>query len=230
MLPFPVPYTDKIRDVLPADDPLAQFIVVICAQRNDMSECMRLAVDGVETDAATRAQYCHRLLASHFFEAAKWLRKSKENSPEIAAWLDEHAKADGGFKAELEAVLAPTAPCGLVTKLLWAGRNATFHYPAVSHPQDGLEDALTALGDMPVQLKRMPNEYGWEPRALFSEQVMTYRFLHVFGEDLEDGIQGMQEAAFRHIQFADACLHRYMQDRGMSFGPPESQMEASPRR
>lgn len=75
MFPFPVTYTDKIRDVLPADDPLAQFIVVICAQRNDMSECMRLAVEGVETDAATRAQYCHRLLASHFFEAATSLRQ-----------------------------------------------------------------------------------------------------------------------------------------------------------
>ncbi len=145
------------------------------------------------------------------------------DKPEVAAWLDEHAKADGEFKTELEAVLAPTAPDGLVNKLLWAGRNATFHYPAVNAPQDGLKDALTALADMPVQLKGMPNEYGWEPRALFSEQVMTYRFLHVFGEDLEDGLREMQEAAFGHIQFADACLHRYMQDRGMSFGPPEGQ-------
>jgi|GEM_PF-4331838 len=219
---FPLPETDKMGVVFPAGDAVAQFIVVLGAQRNDLSEGLHQVVDRAETDTSGTARYYHRLLVSHFFEAAKWLRSSQHKSPPVRTWLAAHAERSQNFKRDLEAVLCPTAPNGLIKKFLWAGRNATFHYPQVSAKRDGLEHCLAALEDAPVRIKRVPNEYGWEPRYEFAEHVLTYRFLHVLGDDLEPRMQEIRDATVRHLQFADHCLGRYIEERGGRFDLPSA--------
>lgn len=202
-----------MRVVFPADDLVAQFVVVVCAQRNDLSEGLHQVVERPDTDTTGVAHYYHRLLVSHYFEAAKWIRKASQK-PEVKEWLDEQSEASEEFKGDLKAVLAPTAPGGLIQTLLWAGRNATFHYPEVGEPKDGLKDCLAALEDAPARMKRVANEYGWEPRYEFAEHVLTYRFLHVFEDDLETKMRDVQEVTLRHVRFADHCLGRYIDERG----------------
>lgn len=209
----------KVKDAFPASDSLAQFIVVMRAQRDDLAEAATQVVERTQDDDR-KVHYYHRLLVSHYFEAMKWFAHAVKSSTEIAAWLDGLSEAS--TRLAIDAALASTKAGGLAKATLWAGRQTTFHYPCIGVATDGLQEGLEAIGEIPAELRLEENEYGQYPRADFAEELFTYRLLHTFGDNVEGRIAEVQEAALQYVQLADTCFSRYMDERSLHFGEPIS--------
>ncbi len=204
----------EVRDMFPATDPIAQFVVVIRAQRDDLAETATQVVKRAQTDDDT-VHYYHRLLVSHYFEAMKWFEHAAKNT-DVADWLAGFTDAEP--RAAIEAALASTKPGGLVKSVLWSGRQTTFHYPRIG--ADDLEQALEAIGGMKGQMGVERREQGVYLRASFVEELMVGRLLHTFGDDAEEGMREVRDAAIAHVQLADTCLRRYMKEGDFRFGDP----------
>jgi hypothetical protein len=208
----------KGKDAFPAQDPIAQFIVVMRAQRDDLAEAITQVVERAQS-GDRKVHYYHRLLVSHYFEAMKWFTHAA-SVKEIAEWLNDFSEAS--TKSAIDAALASTKAGGLAKSMLWAGRQTTFHYPCVGVAVDGLQEGLEAIEEAPVELTLEENEYGLYPRTDFAEELFTYRLLHTFGNDVEERIAEVQQAALQYVRLADICFDRYMSERDLTFGPPRS--------
>jgi hypothetical protein len=205
----------RLGDAFPAGDLIAQFVLVTRAQRDDLTETVTEVVRRIAKDDS-KVHYYHRLLVSHYFEAMKWFADAAKDEA-IRAWLDGFS--DEEITSAIAAALATTGPKGLVKTRLWAGRQTTFHYPRVEI-DGGLQETIEALADLPLELSVEGNEYGTYPRALFVEEIFTHRLLAPFADDVDATLKQIRDAAIAYVQLADACLSRYMDERGLSFGPP----------
>jgi hypothetical protein len=209
--------TAPVRQVFPPSDPIAQFVIVIRGQRDDLTEVVTQLTDAAQNDKFT-AGYYHRLLVSHYFEAVKWFAHAAKNSEEVMSWLDGFEETK--VKEEIGAAVASTKPGGLAKTTLWAGRQTTFHYPRVGVTEDGLEETLEGIGDRPAHLRAVKTENGWYARADFSDELFNSRLLHTFGDDLAAKMEEVRDAAVEYVFLADACYERYMAERELSFGDP----------
>lgn len=209
-----------IGDVFPADDDVAQFVVVLCVQRNDIAEAVRQVVAGVE-QGRSAMHYYHRLVVSHYFEAVNWLAHAIDASEDVAAWLMKQPRST---QEKRDALLATAGPGGLAKTKLWAGRNVTFHYPKLHVASHRLRDSLEAVSSLRAHISREFEEIEgtttWHPRFDFAEDVVTGRMFDALGKDSRARVGEVQAAALRYVHFADECLRRYMTERGLELGDP----------
>jgi hypothetical protein len=113
----------KVGDALPADDPLARFVLVVSMGLNDNSLSNTRFVN---TKEPYELLYFFRLASGHLHELAKRLRRAHEEWPEVQEFV---ADLQEDFRHDFESIVRLADPNDDVGQKLERFRNEFFHYP-----------------------------------------------------------------------------------------------------
>jgi hypothetical protein len=113
----------KVGDALPADDPLARFVLVVSMGLNDNSLSNTRFVN---TKEPYELLYFFRLASGHLHELAKRLRRAHEEWPEVQEFV---ADLPEDFRHDFESIVRLADPNDDVGQKLERFRNEFFHYP-----------------------------------------------------------------------------------------------------
>jgi hypothetical protein len=113
----------KVGDALPADDPLARFILVVSMGLNDNSLSNTRFVN---TKEPYEFLYFFRLASGHLHELANRLRRAHEEWPEVQEFV---ADLRQNFRDDFQSIVRLADPNDDVGQKLERLRNEFFHYP-----------------------------------------------------------------------------------------------------
>jgi hypothetical protein len=113
----------RVGDALPADDPLARFILVVSMGLNDNSLANTRFVN---TDEEYELLYFFRLASGHLHELANRLRVAHEEWPEVQKFV---AGLDKRHRDDFAAIVQLAEPKNDTGEKLGRIRNEFFHYP-----------------------------------------------------------------------------------------------------
>lgn len=140
--------SDRIGDLLPADDRLARWILVLCLARNDVVAKMKQIVRANEDSDGTNLHWA-RVTAGHLYEIATFLRQTS-SLDEVKDFVTRlPPKADADRRALLDSTF--------LKRVLVTDRSLTFHYPSVhaddpAHGGSQLKRALEAARNQRTEL------------------------------------------------------------------------------
>lgn len=212
---------DSFKDLFPANDAEARWVMVLCLARNDIILTAEQIVAANERDDGTNLHWA-RILAAHLYEAARFVRRgsSVDASNELLSSLPAERRAD--YRALLDA--------DFLKGKLGYDRNLTFHYPTVDcedakHGGPQLVIAMDAQSEGQLDLLVQYNEKG-EPKGYryrFADLVGVEFSMAEFGHSKEEqkaAIGRIRDAAFAFARFADAIFYAWGQRHEMSLGSP----------
>jgi hypothetical protein len=132
----------RLGDAFPADDPIARWATVLGMATN---HTIYINVRIIEGDLPPELDlYYFRLLAAHFFEAAEWLKVTRETWPEV----DEIIKSlDSKSQDRYARIVSYASQKHPLHERLRRSRVTLFHYP-VMHPgraDAGVEELANAM-------------------------------------------------------------------------------------
>ncbi len=213
----------KIGDVLPADDDLARWVLVLTLARNDLALTQTRLVEAFDKDRT--ALHWSRLLAGHLFEVAHFLRR--ESSREV---IRNFAK---GLPDKSRRVYRELLRPDFLEGRLEGDRNRVFHYPSADKGAEdkggpALHAALEAVRDLEAALVVKWGENGKpeDMRFDFADQVAVQFAFADFGTtktEQEMSMAAVRESAGKAIWLADVVFHHYTETEreGLELGEPE---------
>jgi hypothetical protein len=218
----------KIGDVLPADDEVARWVLVMCLASNDVG----LTLDRVEQgfDEGT-ALHWSRVLAGHLYEVAHFLRRENCRAPIqrfVKTLKPAHAK---GYRE----LLQPEFLKGV----LEADRNRVFHYPSADTEAEDkggqvLRDALDEVRDLEAALRVHYDGEGRPDgfRFAFAEEVAVRFAVADLGTTEEKQLAAILEVkrtAERLMGVASTVFDYYAKTErgGLELGEPEPLSEGT---
>lgn len=214
-------FTTRIRftfnEVLPAHDPVAQWIVNLARALNDlMLANARLSAGFAAGTPAPEHFYDIRAIALHAWELAKFLRRSERSHDEIVQFigeLDVGARQD--YRQALDALSEPAAADSASTRSfkrnLGSARDQSTHYSKIGHSL--LRAAMERIGDQEGELligKRFKDF-----RADFAADVDAQMFFAMKGdqEPFRQFATELQRVVEQLTRFVRAAIDRYLLDR-----------------
>lgn len=192
----------KAGDVLPADEPLSEWLTVLAMAFNDLA----LVNDHLESDYDELHAYLYwlRLGVSHFTEIAMYLERT------------QHVPAVEAYVASLpDEVRARYSDCLAIfnerRRELFLIRNSVFHYSSpIARGEHLLMEALKALGDDLVTIRTGTVR---DSRLLFADDVAAAIFTRATGipwnDVLRDDVQKHVGIVQSHIQDAVTAFMRF---------------------
>lgn len=135
----------RIGEAFPADEPVARWLVVLCAALNDLTLAATFSV----RDAAPPWEYFYffRLTGAHFWETEKFIRQSRKRHREVAKFMDSLGPQAARDWSVVQSVAGDTEMGKRIEHL----RNVFFHYPEMldkaAAQYDKLGAALAGLSD-----------------------------------------------------------------------------------
>lgn len=213
----------KIGEVLPADDEVARWVLVLALARNDLALTHTRLVEAFDKDRT--ALHWSRLLVGHLYEVAHFLRR-ESNRPVIRDFAKGLPKKPKRVYREL---LQPH----FLKVRLEGDRNRVFHYPSADLGAEdkggpALRDALETVRDLEAALVVKWGENGKveDMRFDFADQVAVQFAMADFGTteaEQKKSIVAVRESAAKVIWLADAVFHHYAETEGggLELGEPE---------
>jgi hypothetical protein len=213
----------KIGEVLPADDEIARWVLVLTLIRNDLGLTRTELVEAFDKDRT--ALHWSRLLAGHLYEAAHFLRR-ENNRPVIRDFVK-------GLPDKSRRVYRELLRPDFLKVRLEGDRNRVFHYPsgdlgAESKGGPALRDALDTVRDLEAALvvKWGKDGKAEDMRFDFADQVAVQFAMAAFGTataEQKKSIRAVRENAAKVIWLADAVFHHYAETEGggLELGEPE---------
>lgn len=233
----------KIAEVFASDDPVARFMLALCAARNDVAGASFLSG---YFNGKNHPMFYYATLSSwsHMREAANATGNWKGMYPEVKAFL---ASLDGEVKDRVDSFNKLLNDFGAGKHHIV--RNSLFHYaapfvaekpcenvdpdlcrkanPDQSKSSDqGLEDVLSEfIGDEECVIQFIPEEVDLEQPIedkdrdklffTFADQVRLGLALrgHESLEEVDENSKRMLEAAGHFVAWVDGCLIKYLEDR-----------------
>lgn len=203
----------RIGDVLPANEPLARFIVAVAAALNDSLLSNTLFVT---SEKPYEHIYFFNLASSHLYEAAETMRQAHREWPEVRDFvgaLDDERKAEF---AKVTALADPAPP--------WPGarlkeiRNSFFHYlrldrAMVDAGRLPLANGLGAAADQEGLLIAEPEQSLSGIRALFADEVAIKALTADYEDDEFERLVGaLADYQGNLNRFAQGAIGRYLRD------------------
>ncbi len=213
----------KIGDVLPADDEVARWVLVLTLARNDLALTRARLIEAFDKDET--ALHWSRLLAGHLYEIAYFLRReatrpvikdfAKTLPPKAAKVYGELLRPDF-LKGRLE-----------------SDRERVFHYPSADKEAEdksgpALYDALHAVRDQEAALEVKWGKDG-RPENMrfdFADRVAVQFAMADFGDtepEQKKSIEAVRDESVKVIWLADSVFHHYTETMagGLELGEPE---------
>jgi hypothetical protein len=219
----------RFGDVLPADDPLSEWLILLAMALNDVA----LVNDRLERDYDSPHEYLYwlRLGVAHFFEAARLLKRGRDVQ-EVAAYIATLApEVRGRYDACVSIYDERHEELKMIRDVLshygrrWTRRGRD--------PEHVIRSALEQLADSRTTMKTGTLR---EARLLFADDVAAAIFTRATGvrrEDVaKDEVQEhvgrvqkrIEEAVTAFVRFANPALMEHF-GRAMAAGVPVQRVE-----
>ena len=214
-------FTTRVRfrldEVLPPEDPVAQWIVNLARGLDDlMIANVRLRIGFAENTDPTEHFYDIRAIAVHSWELAKFLRESEQAREEVAAFmstLDDRHRED---YAELSEALSEPAESDSRVELtfkrnLSSARDQSTHYSRIDHKL--LRRAMKRIGDQEGELSF--GERFKDFRSHFAADVGAQMFFAMKGDEepFREFADKLNEVVLQLVRYAQAAIRKYFEDR-----------------
>jgi transcriptional regulator with XRE-family HTH domain len=197
----------RIGDAFPADNPLARWATALAMGAN---YSVYLNVRLVEGDLPPEANlYYFRLIVGHFFEAAKWLKKTRKQWPEIDKFI---ASLDEEDQKRYDDIVAFASQKHPLHKRLKESRATQFHFPEMPPGKEaaGQEELANAM-------REAANLAGWIEdgkdyasfRAAFADEIAV-QFLATSTEETEEIMDALSGPVFEFVEFTMSVLLAYL--------------------
>jgi hypothetical protein len=205
----------KVGDALPADDPLARFVLVVSMGLNDNSLSNTRFVN---TKEPYELLYFFRLASGHLHELAKRLRRAHEEWPEVQEFV---ADLPEDFRHDFESIVRLADPNDDVGQKLERFRNEFFHYPdlrrkTAERGKLPLMQALTDAADTEGTISVGEEALGGI-RAHFADELVGKLVMERLGLDDDERkglVKQLGELQAAYGRFAQATLGRYLNSLG----------------
>jgi hypothetical protein len=213
----------RIGEVLPADDDVARWVLVLALARNDLALTRTQLVEAFGKDRT--ALHWSRLLAGHLCEVAHFLRRDS-NRPVIRDFAR-------GLPDKPKRVYRELLRPDFLKVRLEGDRNRVFHYPSTDLGAEdkggpALRDALATVHDLEAALvvKWGKDGKAEDMRFDFADQVAVQFAMADFGTtkaEQKKSIVAVRENAAKVIWLADAVFHHYTETEGggLQLGEPK---------
>lgn len=213
----------KIGEVLPADDEVARWVLVLALARNDLALSRARLVEGFGKDRT--ALHWSRLLVGHLYEIAHFLRR--ESSRPV---IRDFAK---GLPDKPKRVYRELLRPNFLKVQLEGDRNRVFHYPSADLGAEdkggpALRDALETVRDLEAALVVTWGKDGKaeDMRFDFADQVAVQFAMADFGTTMAEqkkSIVAVRENAAKVVWLTDAVFRHYTETEGggLELGEPE---------
>ena len=206
-----------IGEVLPADDPLAQWLVNLARSLNDlMIANARLTAGFIAETPATEHFYDIRQIAVHSWELTEFLRESERDYEEVAEFM---ATLDGEWRQDyvelLEAFSAPeesdSEGARSFKRALASARDQATHYSRINHKL--LTAALKRISDQEGTL--LVGKLFKDFRAEFAADLDAQMFFPMRGDEehFRAFAEQLQETVLKLIRYTRAGIDKYLLDR-----------------
>jgi hypothetical protein len=203
----------EVGDALPADDPLARFILVVSMGLNDNSFSNTRFVNTAEE---YELLYFFRLASGHLHELANRLRVAHEEWPEVRDFV---AGLQQEYRDDFAAIVQLADPKDETGRKLDRIRNEFFHYPDLRRKTAG-------RGKLPVMkaLREGAKDDGTISlgedalggvRAHFADELGGKLVMAHLGLDASDQkalVKKLANVQAAYGRFAQAALGRYLHD------------------
>lgn len=211
----------SIRDVVPAPDPVARFVLSVSMARNDIEHCTRSAVKANEADRPEFSWWV-RVANGFTFEGITAVRAWRSESEEVRKFINMLPHA-----AQKQLAKAVSVEQNIGGGAFEHIRQRTFHYP---HPDPAynpdadqeLKQLLEAMGDREA---RLDVDWTVKPptiRVSFADEVALRLALNKHdASDPKPQLDRALEAAIAFVNFGQAALEAYFGARDISLGEPE---------
>jgi hypothetical protein len=205
----------RVGDALPADDPLARFILVVSMGLNDNSLANTRFVN---TDEEYELLYFFRLASGHLHELANRLRVAHEEWPEVQKFV---ASLDKQYRDDFAAIVQLADPKNDTGEKLGRIRNEFFHYPDLLRKtaERGKLPVMKALRDGASDegtISLGENALGGV-RAHFADELGAKLVMAHVGLDEDEQralVKELGELQAAYGRFAQAALGRYLNGLG----------------
>jgi hypothetical protein len=205
----------RVGDALPADDPVARFILVVSMGLNDNSFSNTHFVEGAED---YELLYFFRLASGHLHELANRLRVAHGEWPEVEKFV---AGLDEQYRNDFAAIVALADEKNTTGEKLGRIRNEFFHYPDLRRKtaERGKLPLMTALsegadeeGTISLGQKALGGV-----RAHFADEFGAKLVMAHLGIDDDEKralVKELGELQAAYGRFAQAALGRYLNGLG----------------
>lgn len=213
----------KIGDVLPADDEVARWVLVLTLARNDLSLTRARLVEAFDKDGT--ALHWSRLLAGHLYEIAYFLRREA-----VRTVIKDFA---GALPPKAAKVYAELLRPDFLKGRLAGDRERIFHYPSADKEAEdksgpALYEALNDVRDQEAALEVKWRKDG-KPESMrfdFADQVAVQFAMRDFGDteaERDKSIEALKDESVKVIWLADTVFHHYTETMagGLELGEPE---------
>lgn len=209
---------DPIRDLLPADQPTARFVVSMSMARNDIERALRDVAEAGENDRPDFG-YRVRLSIGHLVEALDALNEYRQQFPEVRALID---RVPAQARTHLKEASGSLQKAG--KGVLEHARNHTFHYPSPdsSHrptSDEQLRDVLTAMGARAGEV-HYDGDTG-QITLTFAEDVALAMAMNKLAGSPEEVLKSAaiaRDGALNFVLWVAALVRTYMDVNGLYFG------------
>jgi len=193
----------KVGDVFSAEDPIARWATVLAMATNNT---IYLNVRLIEGDLPPElSMYYFRLLAAHFFEAAKWLTDTRSTWPEIDRFIDS---LDPANQERFDRIAEFASQRHPFYENLSRSRSTLFHCPTMHPARDaaGAEELANAM-------REVAEADGWIEggddyasfRVTFADEV-ALQFLSTSNQENQEIMEELRGPVFELVEFAEAVL------------------------
>lgn len=216
---FTVEVEFAFKDLLPPDDPLAQWVANISRAANDLLLSNRRLAVGLESgESQDEVIYDIRAVSTHAWELAEFLRKTQdERIVQFIGSLPSEIRTD--YTQALDALRTPDPsdplPPGGFKRLLASARDQSTHYSVIGHKL--LRQGLKTLGEekdgTPNTGKLYVGDTFKDFYAQFATALEYQLFFRLDSDDIEPFKQFSSEInrVMGHlIRFANAAVHVYL--------------------
>jgi hypothetical protein len=209
------------KDVFPADDPVARFMLTIWAVRNDI-EYMAELIGPANEYNRPEFFYLVRLLMGHLLEGSIALNHYRDDSPEVQRFIK--SLPTEAQKAMRKAANVASQVGG---QALPHSRDRTFHYPSPDTTykpttDDELAAVLRRIASDPVVLSKLPGAFKRERLETADTALLTIAMRkHALTDDvkLKRQMQKTLRGAAAFSMFVRGAWVKYCQDRGLDITP-----------
>jgi hypothetical protein len=204
----------RVGDALPADNPLARFILVVSMGLNDNSFSNTRFVDGTED---YELLYFFRLASGHLHELANRLRVAHEEWPEVQEFV---AGLDQQFRDDFARIVQLADEKNATGEKLTRIRNEFFHYPDLRRKtaergklpvmkalREGADERTISLGEKALG----------GVRAHFADELgakLVMAHLGIDDDEKKGLVKELGELQAAYGRFAQAALGSYVNGLG----------------
>lgn len=194
-----------LGEALPANDPVARFLIIMSMASNAIALNRRLMVDAYD-DGSPSCVYHLQTQLAHLSEAGKALAAERQAHPEIEGFLTSMPSEDQKL-LDLVDGLFPTKKKGKDAFAMGQQRGFVFHWPRTS---DGLlASVLEDLKDVEMALE-FDAATGFLERVHFADDV-AYALLDATGpKDASTWVEPAKKVSAAFELFVERALAEYL--------------------